>query len=86
MHFYVKGWSPKTDIGLFEEPKNQRVFADDKVSKKMFFIQSSLHGHAGVHFNVKGWSLKINRGIFEEHENSPIFWSSLFFPKIIFQN
>ena len=36
-------WSPKIDIDIFEEPENQRVLVDDKVLKKMFFIQSRLH-------------------------------------------
>ena len=41
-HFDVKGWSPKFDMNIFEEPENQRVLAGDKVPKKMFFSQSRL--------------------------------------------
>ena len=43
MYFDVKGWSPKIDIDIFEEPVNQRVFLDHKVPKKMFFLQSGLY-------------------------------------------
>ena len=54
VHFDVKSWSPKIDIDICEEPKNQRVFLDHKVyKKKVFYPNSSLHGHAGVHFDVK---------------------------------
>ena len=54
MRIGVKGWSPKIDIHIFEEPKNQRVFLDLKVYKKLNIIQRRLCGHAGVHFGVKG--------------------------------
>ena len=43
MQFDVKGWSPKIDIDIFEEPKNQRVSLDQKVCKKMLFSQSRLY-------------------------------------------
>ena len=43
MHFDVKGWSPKIDIDILEEPENQRVFADNNVSKVMIFVQSCLY-------------------------------------------
>ena len=42
-HFYIKSWSPEIDTDILEEPENQRVFADDKVSKVMIFVQSCLY-------------------------------------------
>ena len=80
---YLKGCSPKIDIDLFEERVwNQRVFADDKVSIEMIFVQSRfLYGYAGVHYYVKGWSPKIHRDIFEEPENL-VFWEKYKSPKI----
>ena len=35
----------------------------------VFYLKSSLHGHAGVHLDVKGWSPNINTDIFEEPKN-----------------
>ena len=43
MHFDVKGWCPKIDMGFFEETENQRVFLDNKVCKKMNFSESRLY-------------------------------------------
>ena len=40
MQFGVKGWSPKIDMDLFEEPENQSVLLDLKIDKKMIFSQS----------------------------------------------
>ena len=31
VHFGVKGWSPKTNINIFEKTKNHRVILDHKV-------------------------------------------------------
>ena len=42
MQFGVKGWSPKIDVDIFEEPGNQRVILDLKIHKKMIFSQSRL--------------------------------------------
>ena len=43
VHFSVKGWSPKIDMDIFEEPKNHRVFLDHKVWKKINFSESRLY-------------------------------------------
>ena len=43
MHFDVKGCKPKINRGIFEEPKNHRVFPDHKISKKMHFSESHLY-------------------------------------------
>ena len=43
VHFDVKGWSPKIDMEISEEPENQRVFLDHEIHKKMLFIQSRLY-------------------------------------------
>ena len=51
MHFGVKGWSPKIDIDIFEEPENQRVLLDLKIHKKLSFSQSRLD------MAMQGWIL-----------------------------
>ena len=51
MHFGVKGWSPKIDIDIFEEPENQRVLLDLKMNKKMIFSESRLE------MAMQGWIL-----------------------------
>ena len=43
LRFDVKGWSPKIDLNIFEEPKNHRVFQDLKVCKQMIFSESRLY-------------------------------------------
>ena len=43
VRFDVEGWNQKINIDIFEDPKNQRVFLDHKVPKKMFFTQSRLY-------------------------------------------
>ena len=43
MHFDVKGWSPKIDMDIFEEPKNHRAFLDHKVCKKINFSESRIY-------------------------------------------
>ena len=42
MHFDVKGWSPKIDMDIFEEPENHKVLLDLKMNKKMIFSESRL--------------------------------------------
>ena len=42
-HFDVKGWSPKIDMDISEDPENQRMFAGDKVSIRMVFVESRLY-------------------------------------------
>ena len=43
MQFGVKGWSPKIDIDICEEPENPRVLVDLKIHKKMIFSESRLY-------------------------------------------
>ena len=43
VHIDVKGWNPKIDIDILEEPETQRVLAEDKVSTVMIFVQSCLY-------------------------------------------
>ena len=42
MQFGGKGWSPKIDIDICEEPDSQRVLLDLKIHKKMIFSESRL--------------------------------------------
>ena len=42
MQFGVKGWSPKIDMDILEEPENQKVLLDLKMNKKMVFSESRL--------------------------------------------
>ena len=42
MHFDVKGWSPKIDVDIFEEPENHKVLVDLKMNKTMIFSESRL--------------------------------------------
>ena len=43
VHYNLKRWSPKIDIDIFEEPKNQRVLLDHKIHEKMIFSQSHVY-------------------------------------------
>ena len=42
MDFGVKGWSPKIDMDIFEEPENHKVLLDLEMNKKMIFSESRL--------------------------------------------
>ena len=73
VHFGVEGWSPKINMDIFGEPENQRVLADDKVSKRMILIQSRLHmAMQGCILMLRVRARK-SVDIFEEPENSSIF-------------
>ena len=43
VHFNVKSWSTKIEMGIFGEPKNHRVFLDHKDCKKINFSESRLY-------------------------------------------
>ena len=53
MHFGVRGWSPKIDIDIFEEPKNHRVILQHKVCKKMNITNSKLWNIQGGDYGKK---------------------------------
>ena len=70
MQFGVKGWSPKIDVDIFEEPGNQRVLLDLKMNKKIIFSESRLE------MAMQGCNLVLRVG------SQKSIWTSLRSPRI----
>ena len=76
---FYKGWSPKVDKDIFEEPRNQRVFFDHNSGEVYFkFVQIFLRWRLiqaststqNLIFCKKYWSLLIDHGAQKSPKNA----------------
>ena len=56
--FYVKAWSPKIDIDIFEEPENQRIFSTTLLFP-ILKVKFSVAETVKIFFNKKVFEITI---------------------------